>query len=66
MQKMFIILGIFFIIIGLAWSFIKKLHFCHLPGDIAFQKENFSFYFPMTTCIILSVLVSVFFWIFKR
>lgn len=66
MQRLFIILGIICIVIGIAWPFIKKLGLGHLPGDIAIQKQNFSFYFPITTCIIISIVVSVLFWIFRR
>ncbi|MCX7121655.1 MAG: DUF2905 domain-containing protein [Gammaproteobacteria bacterium] len=66
MQRLFIILGIICILIGVSWPFIKKLHLGHLPGDIAIQKQNFSFYFPITTCIIISIVVSVLFWLFRR
>jgi hypothetical protein len=37
-----------------------------LPGDIAIKNENFSFYFPFTTCIILSAIASLIFWIFRK
>ncbi len=37
-----------------------------LPGDIAVEKENFKFYFPLTTSILLSVVLSVLFWLFRK
>lgn len=66
MQKLFIILGVIFLITGIAWPILKKLHLGHLPGDIVIQKENFSFYFPLATCIIISVILSIIFWIVKK
>ncbi|HEX7928427.1 MAG TPA: DUF2905 domain-containing protein [bacterium] len=37
-----------------------------LPGDVSIQRESFSFYFPITTCIVLSVVLSLLFWLFRR
>ncbi|EKD69911.1 MAG: hypothetical protein ACD_46C00701G0001, partial [uncultured bacterium] len=57
MQRLFIILGIIFIVIGITWPFIKKLHLGHFPGDIAIQKQNFSFYFLLPRhCSIIVLL----------
>lgn len=66
MQRLFIIIGILFVIIGIAWPWIKKLNLAHLPGDIIIKKQDFSFYFPLTTCIIISVVVSALFWFFRK
>ena len=66
MQKIFIILGAIFILIGLLWPVIEKLHLGHLPGDIVIKKENINFYFPIVTCIIISVIISILLWIFKK
>lgn len=66
MQKIFIIVGVFFLIVGITWPLLKKLNLGHLPGDIIIQKENFSFYFPITTCIIISIIVSIIFWVLKK
>ena len=56
MGKIFIAIGIAFIFIGLLMSFGFKLF--KLPGDIYIQKENFSFYFPITSSILLSIIFS--------
>jgi len=68
LAKIFIILGIIFLIIGLILFFIKKLPFNlgKLPGDIIIKKENFSFYFPVTTSIIVSIILSLVFWLISR
>ncbi|MCX7965043.1 MAG: DUF2905 domain-containing protein [Syntrophorhabdaceae bacterium] len=65
--KIFIIIGIFFIIIGLAFMFGDKIPYIgRLPGDIHIKKENFSFYFPITTSIIISIILTLLFSIFKK
>ncbi|MBP8626025.1 MAG: DUF2905 domain-containing protein [Syntrophorhabdales bacterium] len=65
--KIFIIIGILFIIIGLAFMFGDKIPYIgRLPGDIHIKKENFSFYFPITTCIIISIVLTIIFSIFKK
>jgi uncharacterized protein HemY len=65
--KLIILIGLALIIIGLMIVFQKALPFGKLPGDIVIQKGNFSFYFPLTTCIIISIVLTViFFFIGKR
>jgi len=66
MAKIFIFIGIIFIIIGLILYFFKDFPFFHLPGDIVIKKENFSFYFPITSSIILSIVLSGIFYILSR
>jgi hypothetical protein len=62
-----IIIGIFLIIIGLAFVFGDKIPFLgRLPGDIYVKKERFSFYFPLTTSIIVSLILSLIFWLFRK
>jgi hypothetical protein len=63
MQKMLIVGGICLVIAGLAWPFLSKLGLGRLPGDIAIQGESGGFYFPIMTCIIVSVVVSLLFWV---
>ena len=64
-SKMLIIGGIVLIVFGLA--FAGKLGpLGKLPGDIAIQRPNFSFYFPLATSIILSIILSLIFWLFRK
>jgi len=51
---------------GLFWPWLAKLGLGHLPGDISIRGERFSFYFPITTCILLSALLSLLFWLLRR
>jgi hypothetical protein len=66
--KTIIIIGIAIFIIGLMWYFWgNKLHFLgRLPGDIRVEREAFRFYFPITTMILLSLLLSVVFHLIKK
>jgi len=66
MAKIFIFIGIIFIIIGLILYFFKDFPLFNLPGDIVIKKENFSFYFPITSSIILSIVLSGIFYILSR
>jgi len=62
-----IILGAVAIVIGALLLLSGKLPWLgRLPGDIAIKNENFSFYFPLTTCIIISVVLSFALWLFRR
>jgi len=66
--KIFIVIGIILIIAGLIIYFAAdKLSWLgHLPGDIRIEKENVRFYFPITTMIILSILLSLILWIIRK
>lgn len=66
MQRFFIIAGIVLLLIGLAWPWFSKLPLGRLPGDIHIVREGFSFHFPIITSIVISVLISVLLWIFRR
>jgi len=62
--KILIIFGIISILAGILLLFADKIPFIgRMPGDIRIEKENFKFYFPITTSIILSVVVSLILWI---
>lgn len=66
MTRILIFLGILLIIIGILWPFLKKIGFGHLPGDIVFKRDNFTLYFPIVTCIVLSILLSILLWFLNR
>lgn len=66
MQRLLIIVGIAVLIAGLAWPWLSKLPFGRLPGDIHVVKEGFSFHFPIVTSIVVSIVLSILFWIFRR
>ena len=66
MQKKIILFGAFIILLGILWPYLKKIDLGSLPGDIKIIKENYSFFFPITTCILVSVFLSILFWLFKK
>jgi hypothetical protein len=66
MQRFLIIAGLALLAAGLAWPWLSKLPFGRLPGDIHIVREGFSFHFPIVTCVVISVLLSILFWLFRR
>jgi hypothetical protein len=65
--KMLIILGIILIIVGIGFLFGDRIPFIgKLPGDILIKKERFSFYFPITTSIIISIILTILFSLFRK
>lgn len=62
MQRLLILLGLLLLLAGLAWPWLSRLPFGRLPGDITIERENFSFYFPITTGLLLSLFLSVLLW----
>jgi len=67
MGKMLVIMGILLVVVGLAFMFGDKIPFLgKLPGDICIRKERFGFYFPITTCIVISIILTIIVSIFKK
>ena len=65
--KSLVIVGLVVAAIGLLlWSGVGTGWFGRLPGDIHYNKENFSFYFPIATCILLSLVLSLILWLFRK
>ncbi len=65
--KVLVIVGLVIVLIGLLiWSGFGKGWFGRLPGDIHYSQGNFSFYFPVVTCILLSLAVSLILWLFRK
>jgi uncharacterized protein YybS (DUF2232 family) len=65
--KILIILGVLLLAIGVLLLLgIKAPWLGRLPRDIVIKKGNFTFYFPIVTCILLSIILSVVFWIFRK
>lgn len=66
MSRVLIVVGIILIIIGVAWPLLQKLGLGRLPGDISIERDGFRFYFPITTSIIISLLLTFIFWLFRK
>ncbi len=65
-QKTFIIIGILFVFVGLLFPLLKDIGLGRLPGDIVIKKEKSSFYFPIVTCILVSIIVSLILMFLKK
>ncbi|HXI87037.1 MAG TPA: DUF2905 domain-containing protein [Parvularculaceae bacterium] len=59
MRKLLIILGVLLIVAGVLWPWLGKLGLGRLPGDIAIHHDGFSFYFPITTMILVSIVLTL-------
>jgi hypothetical protein len=66
MARWLIILGIVLVVAGLAWPWISKLGLGRLPGDIVVERQNFRLYLPITTSIVISVVLSLVLWFLNR
>lgn len=65
--KMLILFGSIMLIFGILLVFANKIpYFGKLPGDIHVQRKNFTFYFPFATSIMLSIILSLIFWLFRH
>lgn len=66
--RLLIVVGIVLVVIGLAmtWGGRLPIRLGRLPGDVAIHGKNSSFYFPITTCILLSVVLSLVMWLLRR
>ena len=66
MSRTLITIGIILIAAGLLWPWLTRLGLGRLPGDIAIERDNFRFYFPITTSILISLLLTLLFWLFRK
>lgn len=66
MNRPLIILGVVLTVAGLLWPVFRRWPLFRLPGDIVISRPGFSFFFPLTTMLIVSVIVSVIAWLLRR
>ena len=66
MAKWLIAIGIILVVLGVLWPLLAKLGLGSLPGDFKVERKGFTFYFPLTTSIIVSLVITVILWIFRR
>lgn len=66
MQRALIVIGLAVTAAGLLWPWMSKLPLGRLPGDIRIEGESGGFYFPVVTCLVLSVVLSLLVWLFRK
>jgi len=65
-NRSLVLVGLALVAIGLLWPWIRRLGLGRLPGDIRIQTEHGAFYFPIVTCLVISLVISLVLWLFRR
>jgi ribose/xylose/arabinose/galactoside ABC-type transport system permease subunit len=66
MNRFLITLGAIIVLIGVAWPYLRRLPLFRLPGDIVVDRPGFKFFFPITTMLVISVVISLIAWLMRR
>jgi hypothetical protein len=66
MVRWLVAIGLVLVLVGLLWPLLSKLGLGRLPGDIVIERGNVRFYFPIVTCLIVSIVLPFFFWLLNR
>jgi formate hydrogenlyase subunit 3/multisubunit Na+/H+ antiporter MnhD subunit len=66
MQRALIVLGLVLLAIGVAWPWMSRLGLGRLPGDIRIERDGFGFYFPITTGIVVSLVLTFLIWLMRK
>ena len=66
MQKSLILIGLIIVVVGLGWPWLSKLPIGRLPGDIIINKPNFKLFLPITSMLLVSGLISLILWLFRK
>jgi hypothetical protein len=66
MNRLLVALGAVLVVAGLLWPLLKRMHLFHLPGDIVIDRPGFKFFFPITTLLIVSAVISLIAWLMRR
>jgi len=64
-RTLLLIVGVIFLVAGLLWPVLSR-YFGRLPGDIVVRRGGFTFVFPIVTCIVLSLVITLVLWLFRR
>ncbi len=65
--KVLVVVGLVIVVLGVVlWTGIGRGWLGRLPGDIHFTRGNFTFYFPLVTCLLVSLLLTLLLWVFRR
>lgn len=66
MQRALIVIGIVIALAGVSWPWISRLPFGRLPGDIRIETASGGFFFPIVTCVVISIVLSLLLWLFRK
>jgi hypothetical protein len=65
-RRTLIALGVVLVATGLLWPWLRQFGFGRLPGDIAINRPGVQIYFPIVTCLVISIVVTLLFWLFRK
>ena len=65
-RRLFIVMGLVLVGIGLFWPWVSRFPLGRLPGDVAIHRENLHIYIPIATSILVSVVLTLLFWLFRK
>lgn len=65
-QRILIVAGLALLAAGILWPWLGQIGLGRLPGDIVVERPNFRFYFPWVTCLLISVVLTLLFWLFRK
>ena len=66
MQRWLIIVGLVILGVGLLWPWLSKLPLGRLPGDILIERPNMKLFFPITSMVLVSLVISLILWLFRK
>jgi uncharacterized membrane-anchored protein len=66
MTRILVAAGILLIAVGFFWPWLAKLPLGRLPGDLVIHRDGFRIYLPLTTSVLISIVLSLLFWLFRR
>ena len=66
MNRILVVAGLILVAAGLLWPYLARLGLGRLPGDIAIRGEHGGFYFPIVTCLVISLVLSLIFWLMGK
>lgn len=66
MQRLLIVIGVLLVLVGFAWPWLSRLGLGRLPGDINIERDGWSFHFPLMTSVIVSLVLTLLLWLFRK
>ncbi|HEY4114419.1 MAG TPA: DUF2905 domain-containing protein [Rhizomicrobium sp.] len=65
-RRLMIVAGLLLVIGGIAWPWLSRLGLGRLPGDISIHRQNFGVYFPVVSCLLVSAILTLLFWLLRK
>ena len=64
--RLLVVLGLVLVVAGFLWSYLGRIGFGRLPGDIVIERDGFHLYIPITTCLLVSAVLTLGIWLFRK